>query len=320
MTRRELMLLLAGAALVRPDPVRARQQAPPVIGILARVGMIDTVFQQTLEEIGYVDGRNVVIDSRYLHMRDDQVAAAAADLVRRKVDVIAAFGSATARAAKRATQTIPIVFTSMDPVLEGLVASLARPGGNLTGVSRLNSDLMPKRLELLSRFVPRVKRFGLLVDPDEAEAAAVIRKTKAASRVRGVALDVLQAHDNGEIYAAFDTLGRLHIRALIVDFDPILNLNAGTLAGLAAVAAIPAIYGWSGSVQAGGLISYGQSPAAIHRMMAVYVAKIIAGAKPADLPVVEIDKFELAINMGTAKSLGLTIPPSVLALADRVIE
>jgi ABC-type uncharacterized transport system substrate-binding protein len=320
MRRRDLILGLGGV-LALPEAARAQQKRMPVVAILADTGVVAYAsFLQGLREAGFVEGGNVAIDERYLHGQHDLMPAMAADLVRRKVAVIAAFSPAAAHAAKRATARIPIVFISWDPVLEGLVASLARPGGNLTGVSMIEAELTPKRLELLSELVPRAKLFGLLVNPDSPTASAVIGNGERAARTKGVELLVLKARTHGEIYAAFDALGRLHAGGLIVEFDVFFNSEGGTLAALTSVGGVPAVYGWSGIVQAGGLISYGASSAAAHRLMGIYTGKILKGAKPADLPVVQPDRFELIINLKAAGDLGLHVPQSLLALADRVIE
>jgi ABC-type uncharacterized transport system substrate-binding protein len=319
MRRRELILGFGGV-LALPRLVRAAGRRMPVVGDLAVVGMIGEGILPGLREAGFIEGGNVRLDRRYLRGRYDRLPAAAAELVRRQVDVICAHGPAEARAAKAATATIPIVFSSQDPVLEGLVKSLARPGGNLTGVSMIDSELMPKRFQLLRELMPGAKAFGLLVNPNAAEAAAVIRNTEAAARANGMRLHVLKARNHREIYAAFDALDRLDADGLIVDFDALFNLEGGTIAGLAAVAAVPAIYAWRGVVQVGGLMSYGASIAAMQRLMGLYVGKILNGANPADLPVVQVDKFEMAINLKTARALDLTVPQPLLALADRVIE
>lgn len=316
MTRRELMLFLLTAAIVPPSAVRAERRRTPLIGVLAEVGVIGSAFQDGLREAGFVEGRNITIERHYLGGRYDLLPATAAELVRRRVDLLAAVGHSSALAAKRATATIPIVFQSWDPVPEGLVKSLARPGGNLTGVSLMDSELMPKRLELLLELGPRGKKIGLLVNPRGATAAAVIRNTQRAAHTKGVELHVVKASTDAEVYAAFNVLERLHAGGLIVDLDAFFNRVAGTLAALDS---IPAVYGWRGIAEVGGLLSYGPSLAASHRRMGLYAGRILKGAKPADLPVVEIDTFELVINMKTARALGLKIPPSVLALADEII-
>jgi ABC-type uncharacterized transport system substrate-binding protein len=320
MRRRDVILGLGGA-LALAAAARAAQKRMPEVGVLADTGVIAYAsFLGGLRENGFVAGRDVTIDERYLHGQYDQMPAMAVDLVRRKVEVIAAFSSAAAHAAKRATARIAIVFFSWDPVLEGLVASLARPGGNLTGVSMLDSELTPKRLDLLSELVPQAKVFGLLVNPDSPTSAAVIGNGERAARAKGVKLHVLKAATHGEIYAAFDALGRLDAGGLIVDFDVFFNREAGTLAALAATGGIPAIYGWDGVAPAGGLMTYGASIPAVERLMGLYVGKILKGAKPADLPVVQADRFDLAINLRAARNLGLKVPQFLLAEANEVIE
>jgi putative ABC transport system substrate-binding protein len=244
----------------------------------------------------------------------------AADLVGRKVDVILASGSdVSAFAAKNATSTIPIVFAvGGDPVERGLVASLARPGGNLTGVSVLAAELTPKRLELLSELVPQAGVVALLVNPNSPNAERVMRDVQEAARVKGVQLDTLKAHTEGEIDAAFATLGQQHTGALLV--AGLAFSRRDQLAALAARHAVPAIYEFREFVTAGGLICYGSSATGPWRQVGIYVGKILKGARPPDLPVQQPTTFELVVNLKTAKELGLTVPPSILARADEVIE
>jgi putative ABC transport system substrate-binding protein len=244
----------------------------------------------------------------------------AADLVGRKVDVIVG-NTATALAARSATSTIPIVFVSGAPVEYGLVASLARPGGNLTGVSVLSVELIPKRLELLSELVPQAGVIALLVNPNNPNAGRVMRDVQDAARTKGVLLHVLKAGTEHEIDSAFATLVQLHAGALVVGADPFFNSRAPEqLVKLASRHAVPAMYEYRESVVAGGLISYGTSIPAVWRQAGTYAGKILKGAKPADLPVQQPTTFELVVNLKTANSLGLTIPPSILARADEVIE
>jgi ABC-type uncharacterized transport system substrate-binding protein len=316
--RRDFMTVLASAAAYPLAP-RAQQKAMPVVGLLISVGATKPQFGQGLNETGYKEGRDVALDYRYVDY--DQLAAVAADFVRRKVAVIAAFGPAAALAAKHATATIPIVFSSGDPVVEGLVASLARPGGNLTGVSLINAELMPKRLELLSELVPQARAFALLINPEAETAEAVIRQTRDAAHTRGVELLVVKTSNSfGAIDSAFAALQRRHVDALVVDpasFPGPMYIYPVTLA---AQYAIPAIYGSSLLSWAGGLISYGPNTAAAYRQMGIYAGRILKGARPADLPVWQPDRFELVINLKTAKALGLTVPQTLLARADTVIE
>jgi putative ABC transport system substrate-binding protein len=252
----------------------------------------------------------------------DRLPALAADLVSRKVDVIVTLGSTPAAlAAKNATSTIPIVFGVIgDPVGIGLVASLARPGGNLTGFTNIAVELMPKLLDLLSELVPQVGVIALLVNPNNANAEGVIKNTQEAARAKGVKLAVLKAGTEGEIDAAFATLVQLQASELIVDPDAFFNTRREQLVALAARHAVPAIYDLREFTASGGLTSYGPSRTHTWRLMGIYAGKILKGAKPADLPVQQPTTFELVVNLNTAKALGLTIPPSILARADEVIE
>jgi putative ABC transport system substrate-binding protein len=275
-------------------------------------------FHQGLSETGYIEGQNVAIEYRWAEGHYDQLPALAADLVAHKVDVIVASGGPLpARAAKNATSTIPIIFaTGGDPVDFGLVASLSRPGGNLTGVSLLANELMPKRIELLSELVPQAKLIAVLVNPNPATTDAL----QEAARAKGVQLHILTASTESEIDAAFVTFVGLHAGALLVGADLFFFGRREQLLGLAARHALPAMYEWREFAVAGGLISYGSSRMAAYRQVGIYVGKILDGAKPADLPVQQPTTFELVLNLKTAKALGLTIPQSILARADEVIE
>ncbi|HEX3521742.1 MAG TPA: ABC transporter substrate-binding protein [Stellaceae bacterium] len=324
MRRRELLVLLLGTAVTTARAVRAQQNAIPVIGFLHSGSPGPSTpnvaaFRQGLSETGYVEGQNVAIEYRWAEDRYNRLPALAADLVERKVDVIAALGGTTsALAAQSATSTIPIVFSVGDPVERGLVASLARPGGNLTGVSSL--DLSPKRLELLTELVPQAGVIALLVNPNNANAEPVIRHVQEAAHVKGVQLQVLTASTESEIDAAFANLVQLHAGGLVLPSDPFLNNRREQLLALAARHAVPAIYDWREYAASGGLIGYGMSLTGGYRQVGVYAGRILKGTKPADLPVEQPTTFELVINLKTAKALGLTIPPSVLARADEVIE
>jgi putative ABC transport system substrate-binding protein len=325
MRRRDFMTVLAGAAAY-PLLAGAQQKAMPVIGFLG-VGSpgpgapFVAAFRQGLSEAGYVEGQNVAIEYRFAEGRLDQLAALYADLVGRKVDLIVATGGApSVLAAKNATSKIPIVFSSGDPVAEGLVASLARPGGNLTGFSLMLAEMMPKRLELLSELVPSARVIALLMNPNNPRTEPTIRDAQEAARLKGVQLAVLKAGTESEIDAAFTTLTQLHAGALVVDSDVFFFGRRDQLVALAARHAVPAIYFSNELAVAGGLISYGSNIRAIFRLLGTYAGKILKGAKPADLPVQQATTFELVVNLKTANALGLIVPPSILARADEVIE
>jgi len=326
MRRRELILMLGGAAVTQPVPSGAQQKAMPVIGILSsaslgRFAPFVAVFRQGLSETGYVEGQNLTIEYRWAEGSYDRLPALAADLVGRKVDVIFATSYPAALAAKTATSTIPIVFFSGgDPVRDGLVASLARPGGNLTGVSDLTVELNPKRLELVSELVPQARVVALLVNPINPGAEPMIREALEAARAKGVQLPILKASTESEIDAAFASLVQLHAGALLVGNDPFFNIRREQLVALASRQAVPAIYERREFAASGGLISYGPSLAAAYRQTGTYAGKILKGAKPAELPVQQPTEVELVINLSTAKALGLTVPQAILARADEVIE
>jgi putative tryptophan/tyrosine transport system substrate-binding protein len=317
MTRRELVLGLA-ALLTASRGLRAQQKPMPVIGILGATtpeipGVVANLaaFRQGLSETGYVEGQNVMIEYRWAERQFERLPELAAELVGRRVDVIVTEGGdSTTLAAKGATATIPIVFhTSSDPVALGIVASLARPGGNLTGVNQMGGELVPKLLELLLEVVPEARLIGLLRDP------ASPLDVQEVARARGVRVLILQAITSGEIDAAFATLVELRPGGLLV-----YTGNRARIAALTLRHSIPAISLWRQFPEAGGLISYGPSLAAVYHQVGIYTGKILKGAKPADLPVQQPTKFELVVNLKTAKALGLTIPPTILARADEVIE
>ena len=326
MRRRDFIFLLAGAMSGWPSALRAQQRAKPVIGLLDSSSPDPeapflAAFHDGLSETGYVEGQNVAIEYRWAEGRYDRLPALAADLVGRQVDVIAATDIPAARAAKNATTIIPIVFAvGIDPVEFGLVAGLARPGGNLTGVGFLTVELMPKRLELLSELVPQAGAFVLLVNPTNEHAERVVREGQDAARTKGVQLSILKAATENEIDTAFATLAQLRAGALLVTPDPFLSSRREQVVALASRYAVPAIYPVREAVAAGGLISYGTSRTSVVRLLGIYAGKILKGAKPADLPVQQPTTFELVVNLKTAKALGLTLPQSILARVDEVIE
>jgi putative tryptophan/tyrosine transport system substrate-binding protein len=323
--RREFVLLLGGA-ISAARVLRAQQRAMPVVGFLGVSSPGPTApyvaaFEQGLSEAGWVEGKNVAIEFRWAEALYDRLPALAADLVGRKVDVIAAFGGIPAAvAAKSATSTIPIVFTVGDPVELGLIASLARPGGNLTGVSTMAPELISKRLELISELVPQAGVIALLVNPNNSNTERIIGDMQEAAHTKGVQLRVLKAGSESEIDAAFASLVELHAGALVVGGDPFFESRREQLVALAARHAVPAIYQWHEFAVAGDLISYGASLTALYRQVGIYAGKILNRAKPADLPVEQPTRFELVVNLNTAKALGLTVPPSILSRANEVIE
>jgi putative ABC transport system substrate-binding protein len=325
MNRREL-LILGGGAVGWPFAAYAQQKAMPVIGFLSGTspGSLAphvAAFRRGLSETGYVEGQNVRIQYRWAEGRYDRLPALAADLVRQKVAVIYAPNADAALAAKSATSTIPIIFeVSVDPVERGLVASFSRPGGNLTGVTSVSIELTPKRVELLTDLVPEARVIALLVNPNSATTERIIEDVQEAANAKGVQLHILKASTEGEIDVAFATLVELHARALVLAPDTFFNTRRELLVTLASYHTVPAIYAYRDFVSAGGLISYGPSLPAVFRKVGNYVGQILNGAKPADLPVEQPTTFELVINLKTAKALGLTIPQSILARADEVIE
>jgi putative ABC transport system substrate-binding protein len=326
MQRREAIAILAGAAAAWPLALRGQQKSMPVVGLLdaglpGPITPFLAAFRQGLGQTGYVEGQNLAIEYRYAEGHYDRSPALAADLVGRKVDVIAAIGTVSALAAKSATSTIPIVFMGVsDPVGSGLVANLARPGGNFTGFSNLISQLMPKRFELLSELVPEARVIALLVNPNAPNNDAIIRDVQEAARAKGVQLRILKAGTEGEIDAAFASLVELHAGALVVAGDVFFAVQREQFAALASRHAVPAIYPWRDVAALGGLISYGVNNFVVFREVGIHAGKILNGAKPADLPVQQATKLELVVNLKTAKELGLTVPQSILARADEIIE
>jgi putative ABC transport system substrate-binding protein len=325
MRRRDLIALIGGATIFRPLAVLAQQKAMPVIGYVgsaspAPAGLV--AFRQGLSETGYVEGQNVAIEYRWAEGHYDRLPALAVDLVGRRVDVIVASGGpASALAAKSATSTIPIVFgVGADPVELGLIASLARPGGNLTGISIRAVELVPKRFELLFELAPQARVIALLVNPKNPSTERQTHAMQEAARAKGVQLHVLTASSESEIDAAFTALAQRQASALVVGTDPFFNNQRERLVMLASRNAIPAAYEWREFAEVGGLLSYGPSVIFLNHQLGIYAGKILKGAKPADLPVQQPTKFELVINLKTAKALGLTIPQSILARADEVIE
>jgi putative ABC transport system substrate-binding protein len=326
MRRRYLVTLLVGLA-ARPLAARARERKIPVVGFLhsaaaGQVVELVTAFQAGLKESGFSEAENIATKFRWADNDNDRLPALAADLVRQGVDIIAtAGGDRSAIAAKQATSKIPIVSViGGDPVAEGLVASLSHPGGNLTGVSFLTASLTAKRLELLLELAPQAKTIGLLVNSNNSQSATVVNDIQMVAKAKDLQLNVLRVETEAEFDQAFATMDRLHVGVLVVQADPYFNNVRGQLISLAARYRLPAIQERRASVAEGGLISYGTSLPDVYRQVGVYCGKILKGANPSDLPVLQPTKFELAINLKIAKTLGLTVPPTLLARADEVIE
>jgi putative tryptophan/tyrosine transport system substrate-binding protein len=326
--RREFITLLGGAAATWPVAARAQQPAMPVIGMLngesadLSVNVVHA-FQEGLREIGFVHGQNVVIEYRWAERQYDRLPALAADLVRRQVTLIAAPGSTPAAlAAKAATTTIPVVFaTGADPVQAGLVTSLNRPGGNVTGVATLNVEVAPKRLQLLYELIPTATTIALLVNPtNPALAGPASRDVEAAARTLGIKLHVLQASTERDFDTVLATAAQLRADGLVIGSDLLFNNWIGRLAALTVRQALPAVYQLHEFATAGGLLSYGSNSNDAYRQSGVYAGRILRGEKPANLPVQQTTKVELFINLKTAKRFGLTVPLPLLGRADEVIE
>jgi ABC-type uncharacterized transport system substrate-binding protein len=324
--RREFITLLGGAAATWPLAARAQQSAMPVIGFLASpsrtfADVVLPAFRQGLKDNGYVEGENVAIEFRWAENQIDRLPALAADLVRRRVALIVAVAPEAALAAEAATTTIPIVFgMGDDPVKIGLVTSLARPGGNLTGINFFSSELAAKRMELLHEMVPAAARVAVLSDPTFTLTESYMRDAETAARAMGLQIQVLNASTSREINAAFASFVRERPDALYVGTSPFFVSRRVQLTHLATRHAVPAIYSGRQYTEAGGLMSYGTSLTDAFRQMGVYTGRILKGAKPADLPVIQSTKFELVINLQTARMLGLTVPDKLLATADEVVE
>jgi putative ABC transport system substrate-binding protein len=325
--RREFITLLGGAAAAWPLAARAQQTAMPIVGFVTGRSAEASVrqaaaFRKGLSETGHVEGQNVMVAYHWLDGQYDRLPALMADLVRRRVAVIAAFANAPALAAKAATTTIPIVFgVGQDPVRMGLVASLARPGGNATGINFFNQEAVPKRLGLLHDLVPKAVRIAVLVNPANASATEpTLREIREAARVHGLQIAVLKASTSPEIEAAFSTLVPERADALFVAPDSFFTGRPVQFATLAAHHRIPAAYTQRDFVEAGGLMSYGTDIPDMYRQIGVYTGQILKGANPADLPVQQSTKFEFVINLQTARALGLEVPNSLQLLADELIE
>jgi putative ABC transport system substrate-binding protein len=328
MRRREFITLIGGAA-AWPLAARAQQAAMPVVGVLSARGSSDdphltAAILQGLKEAGFVEGQNIAIEYRFAGNRYDRLPAMAADLVRRQVAMIVTLGgNVTAAAAKAATTTIPIVSNfGADPVTYGLVTSLNRPGANLTGISRFAIDLLPKRVELLHELVPKAMVIGFLVNPTSSFAESDERQVQAAAHALGQQVEVIKASTEHDIEAAFATLVELRADALLVEPDPFFNSSSRIerVATLTLRHAVPAMHSVRDFVVAGGLMSYAPSLVDVYHGVGVYAGRVLKGEKPADLPVQQVTKIEFIINLKTARSFGLTVPPTLLALADEVIE
>jgi putative ABC transport system substrate-binding protein len=326
MNRRQILTFLSGVVTV-PFAAQARQSGVPVVGFLNnaspdRRSNLVRAFARGLGENGFVEGRNVTIDYRWAHGRNDQLSSMAADLVRQRVAAIAAFGHPAVLAAKAATQTIPVVFLlALDPVAEGLVASLSRPGSNLTGVSSMSVEVGPKRLELLRALVPTATLAVILVNPtNPGNTTATLRGSERAARTLGFELHVLHASTEGDLETVFATVNKLQAGGLVIGTDGFMISQSERLAALALRHRLPAIFQNRRFVEAGGLVSYGTSISDTYRQIGNYIGRILKGDNPADLPIQRPAAVELIVNLKTAKALGLTVPLTILGRADAVIE
>jgi putative ABC transport system substrate-binding protein len=327
MRRREFITLVGGAAAAWPPAARAQHSTMmPVIGFLNSTSLdgyrpMLNAFRQGLQESGYVEGRNVAIEYRWAEGRNDRLSAMAAELVRRQVTVIVAMNTASALAARAATTTIPIIFyTGADPVQLGLITSLSRPGGNLTGVVTLNVELAAKRLQLLHELVPAASIIALLVNPTDSNAEITLKNLRAAARDLGVQVHVLRASTEREIDDAFAGLSQLKAGGVVIGPDVFFNTRSEQLGALASRHGVAAIYQYRAFALSGGLMSYSGDIAESHRLAGGYTAQILKGQKPGDLPVQQVTKVELIINLKTAKALGLTIPLPLIGRANEVME
>jgi putative ABC transport system substrate-binding protein len=326
MQRRAFFTLLGGAAAAWPMTARAQQPAMPVIGYLGAgspeaFALLVAAFRKGLSETGFVEGRNVAIEYRWANNDYARLPELAADLVRRRVAVIVTpLSTPASLAAKAATATIPIVFTTADPVQSGLVASLNRPGGNVTGIHGMQVELMAKRLGLLHELLPGAARFAVLINPNNTASGSIVSDLEAAAATIGRQIEVLTASTNREIDTAFASLAQKRADALLVSPDALFVTRRVQLATAAMRYVVPVIYPFREDAEAGGLMSYGPSFTDIFRQVGIYTARILKGEKPADLPVMQPTKFEFVINLQTARLLGITVPPTLLATADEVIE
>jgi putative ABC transport system substrate-binding protein len=322
--RRAFIGTMAGGLLAGPLAVGAQEQVPH-IGYLSPLSPTDSMvleaFRQGLREQGYVEGQTIVIEYRFAEGRPERLPELAAELVRLKMSVIVATSSPAPEAAKQATRTIPIVFAVVgNPVAAGLVTGVARPGGNLTGLSTMGSEVVGKQLELLKELLPKASRVAVLQNPSNVSAPAVLREAEGAARTLAVQLHIVHASTPDEIDAAFAAIRNLHVGGVLVGRDALFREQRTKIAALAVKSRLPAMYGIREGAEAGGLMAYGASVTLMYRRAAYFVDKILKGAKPADLPIEQPTKFELVINLKTAKALGLTIPKSLLQRADELIQ